>query len=155
FLLVPELSFSPPNEALINAYLESGYAVDIYAPGDCRIDAYGSSVSSQGIVYNRRWVLRNAWRPKWRRYAAFSGTSQDPLAVVGLLSSLHHRPAIALADEIKAGSYYGDRSEHWKLLCRFGMRRAKLTIVNDVSRIELQRSYAGLPQRHPIIVYPG
>jgi hypothetical protein len=35
------------------------------------------------------------------------------------------------------------------------MRRSRFTIVNDESRIELQRSYASLGPTHPIIVYPG
>ena len=156
FLLTPELSCSPPNEAIISAYLELGYAVDLYAPGgECRIDGYGPAVSSRSAEYGRRWLLRNAWRPKWHRYNAFSGTSEDPLAVVGLLSALHRRPAIALADEIKSDSYYGDRSEYWKRLCRFGMRRARLNIVNEAERIDLQRDYAGLSQRHKVAVYPG
>lgn len=155
FLYVPELTHSPPNEALISAYLELGYAVDLYAPGDCPIDDYGSTVSSCIVEYGKQWLLRNIWRPKWRRYSAFSGTSEDPLAIVGLLSALHRRPAIILADEIKSGSYYGDRSEKWKRLCRFGMRRAGLTIVNDAVRIDLQRNYADLSQHQPIVVYPG
>ena len=75
--------------------------------------------------------------------------------MVGLLSALYRRPSIALADEIKSGGYRGDRSEYWKRLCRFGMQRARLTVVNEVARIDLQREYAGLPPHHPIIVYPG
>jgi glycosyltransferase involved in cell wall biosynthesis len=155
FLSTPELSRSPANEALISAYLELGYGVDLYAPGDCRIDGYGPAVSSRVVEYGRRWLLRNIWRPKWRQFAAFSGTSEDPLAVVGLLSAVYRRPAIALADEIKSGSYYGDRPEYWKRLCRFGLRQARLTIVNEARRIDLQRNYAGLPLYHPVIVYPG
>jgi glycosyltransferase involved in cell wall biosynthesis len=155
FLRVPELSCSPPNEALISGYLELGYAVDLYVTGDCHADAYGHLVSTGTVEYGKRWLLRNVWRPKWSRYAAFSGTAEDPLAVVGLLSVLHQRPAIALADEIRSGPYSGNRSEHWKRLCRFGMRQAKLTIVNDAARIDLQRGYASLPPHHPVIVYPG
>ena len=33
FLLIPELLHSPPNEAIINAYINNGYAIDIYTPG--------------------------------------------------------------------------------------------------------------------------
>jgi glycosyltransferase involved in cell wall biosynthesis len=155
FLHVPGLSLSPPNEALISAYLALGYAVDVYAPGECKIDEYGPAVTSLRAEYGKRWLVRNAWNPKWRRYSAFSGTSEDPLATVGVLSALHRRPAIALADEIRSGSYRGNRSASWKKLCRFGMRRARLTIVNDHERIELQRAYANLRQDQPVIVYPG
>jgi glycosyltransferase involved in cell wall biosynthesis len=35
------------------------------------------------------------------------------------------------------------------------MRRSGLTVVNDAERIPLQREYAGLPEDHPVIVYPG
>jgi hypothetical protein len=35
------------------------------------------------------------------------------------------------------------------------MRQSKFTIVNDGARIQLQREYAKLPEKHPIIVYPG
>jgi glycosyltransferase involved in cell wall biosynthesis len=155
FLLNRHLCISPPNEALISAYLELGYAVDVFAPGDFAIDNYGPAVSSHVVEYSGAWLLRNVWRATWWQYQAFSGTSEDPLAVVGLLSAAHRRPAIILADEIKSGSYYGNRSENWKRLCRFGMRRAELTIVNDAARIDLQRGYAGLSQDRPIMVYPG
>ena len=77
------------------------------------------------------------------------------MAVVGLLSRVHRRPSFTLADEIFSGSYRGDSSERWKNLCRWGMRSSRLTIVNDASRIALQREYAGLSSDHPVIVYPG
>jgi hypothetical protein len=35
------------------------------------------------------------------------------------------------------------------------MRQAKLTIVNDTARVELQRQYAGLPEECRISIYPG
>ena len=156
FLLVPELACSPQNEALISAYLELGYEVDLFTPGgSCDVSAYGSRVACRPVEYGRRWLLRNALLPFWRRYSLFSGTSEDPLAVVGVLSSIHRRPAIALVDEIKSGSYRGDARESWKRLCRFGMRRAELNIVNDTSRIELLKKYAGLPEGKKIIVYPS
>ncbi len=85
----------------------------------------------------------------------FSGTSEDPLAIVGVLSWLQRRPGFVLADEIKSGSYRGDASESWKRLCRWGMRRANFNIVNDTSRIALQRQYAGIGPDGKILVYPG
>lgn len=156
FLLHLELSRSPPNEALVSAYLELGYGVDLFAPGgDCRTDGYGPAVSSQPVEFGARWLLTNAWQPRWRQYSIFSGTSEDPLAVAGVLSALHRRPAIALADEIMSGSYRGDRPEYWKRLCRWALRRAPLSIVNDESRISLLRDYAGLTPNQQVIVYPG
>jgi glycosyltransferase involved in cell wall biosynthesis len=107
------------------------------------------------VEYGRRWLFRNALSPFWRRYSLFSGTSEDPLAVVGVLSIIHRRPAIALVDEIKSGSYRGNARESWKRLCRRGMRRAKLNIVNDRSRIGLLKEYAGLSDGKKIIVYPS
>ena len=56
-----------------------------------------------------RWLLAQAWRPRWRRYACFSGTTEDPIAVVGVLARLHGRPSFILGDEIRAGSYQGPR----------------------------------------------
>jgi glycosyltransferase involved in cell wall biosynthesis len=155
FLLLPELASSPPNEALISAYLELGYSVDLYAPGGALTHDYGAAVSVFDTEFGIRWLIKNALRAKWRKYSAFSGTSEDPLAIVGLLSALHQRPVVALADEIKSDAYSGDRSQRWKELCRFGMRRAGLTIVNDAKRIDLQRSYAGLTRKHLVTVYPG
>jgi glycosyltransferase involved in cell wall biosynthesis len=156
FLRIPELAGSPPNEALISAYLELGYEVDLFTPGgSCDIGAYGSRVECRPAEYGRRWLLCNALLPFWGRYSLFSGTSEDPLAIVGVLSTLHRRPSIALVDEILSGSYRGDARESWKRLCRFGMRKAELNIVNDTFRIGLLKEYAGLPAGKRIIVYPG
>ena len=77
----------------------------------------------------------------------FSGTSEDPLAVVGVLSAIHRRPAIALVDEIRSGSYRGDARKFWKRLCRLGMRRAELNIVNDASRIDLLKEICEASER--------
>jgi hypothetical protein len=72
-----------------------------------------------------------------------------------VLAALHGRPSFLLVDEIKAGSYRGDRSERWKSLCRWAMRQARFTIVNDDSRVELLRRYAGLSPNARVVVYPG
>ena len=156
FLLSPELACSPQNEALISAYLDVGCEVDLFTPGgSCDVGAYGSRVECRPVEYGNRWLLRNALLPSWRRYSLFSGTSEDPLAIVGVLSAIHRRPAIALVDEIKSGSYRGDARESWKRLCRLGMRRAELNIVNDTFRIELLKKYARFPESKKIIVYPS
>ena len=75
--------------------------------------------------------------------------------MVGVLSIIHQRPAIALVDEIKSGSYRGDAPESWKWLCRLAMHRAELNIVNDACRIELLKGYARLPEGKNVIVYPS
>jgi glycosyltransferase involved in cell wall biosynthesis len=156
FLLVSELAGSPQNEALISTYLDLGYEVELFTPGgSCDVSYYGSRVVCRPVEYGRRWLFRNALLPFWRRYSLFSGTSEDPLAVVGVLSIIHRRSAIALVDEIRSGSYRGNARESWKRLCRLGMRRAGLNIVNDTSRIGLLKNYAGLPDRKKIIVYPS
>ena len=156
FLLLPELSCSPQNEALVSAYLDLGYEVDLFTPGgSCDCSAYDSGVTCKPVEYGRRWLLRNVFLPFWRGYSFFSGTSEDPLAVVGTLSAVHRRPAIALVDEIRSGSYRGLARESWKGLCRLAMRRADLNIVNDASRAELLKDYAHLPSSKKIIVYPS
>lgn len=144
FLLIPELAGSPPNEAIVSALSELGYAVDLYAPG-----------GALGVEYSVGWILKNLSSPLWRKYDLFSGTAEDPMAVVGALALRNGRPSLTLADEIKSGSYYGCRPEIWKKICRWGMRRSGLTIVNDASRIQLQRDYARLSPDHKVIAYPG
>jgi glycosyltransferase involved in cell wall biosynthesis len=156
FLLIPELAHSPPNDAAVTALRELGYAVDLYAPlGSFDVTRYGLNVRSFPVEYGYRWMVRNLISPGWCRYAGFSGTTEDPLAVAGLLGWLHRRPVITFADEIRSGGYAGNRNQRWKKLCRFGMRHSLLTIVNERERIALQRDYAGLPADAPILVYPG
>ena len=156
FLLLPELVCSPPNEAIVFALQELGYQVHLYAPGgDFGIADYGSGVHSQYVEYGKRWIFRNFFSMKWLDYQLFSGTTEDPMAIAGLLSSFYRRPSFTLADEIRSGSYAGNRSAKWKSLCRWGMRQTSLTVVNDSSRIDLQRDYGSLPEDHPFIVYPG
>ncbi len=156
FLLVPELADSPPNGALVRAYQSAGLAVDLFAPGDGHFPhGYGGEVATFSVEYGYRWLSRNGWHPSWRRYSLFSGTAEDPLAVVGILSAIHRRPSIALVDEIKSGSYRGDARESWKKLCRWAIRRAAIRIVNDPSRIDLLREYAELAPKSEVFVYPG
>lgn len=156
FLLNCDLVYSPPNEAIVSALLDLGYEVHLFAPGmDFDTTAYGLKVKAHPVEYGRGWLVRNGLSPSWRRYSVFSGTSEDPLAVVGLLSWLHRRPSFILADEIKSGSYRGNAPEYWKNLCRWAMRRAKFNIVNDESRINLLKEYAAIRGNGKIIVYPG
>lgn len=156
FLLLPELVGSPPNEAITTALQELGYLVDLYCPRPERAAGMcGPEVRVYPVEYGKRWIMKNAPLPRWRQYGVFSGTCEDPMAVVGILGALHRRPCVTLADEIKSDAYRGNRPESWKRLCRWGMRRSRFTIVNDAARIDLQREYAGLSDEHEIIVYPG
>jgi len=156
FLLNRELANSPPNEALISIYLDCGYEVDVFAPGALAdVSAYGSRVRAQSAEYGYRWIAANAFSPRWLGYSAFSCTTEDPAAVSGMLARLYRKPHIVIADEIRSGSYAGNRSRRWKQICRFGLRSATLTVVNEELRIPLQRDYAGLSADAPIIVYPG
>ena len=155
FLLYSCLQKSPPNDALYRAYVDLGMEVDFYAPDWNENDCKGISDRPHSVQYGLKWFLQNFLNKKWREYSCFSCTSEDPIFVAGLLSFIYRKPLIFLSDEIKSGSYRGDRREYWKKICRWAMRRANLTIVNDDSRINLQRSYASLPSELPVIVYPG
>jgi len=158
FLLVPHLELSPPNDAISRAYKELGYEVEHFAPRlgssskDSQLDQYQHL---SPVAYGYRWLLQNAFHPRWSNYDAFSCTSEDPIAIAGVLAFIWRKPLIFLSDEIKTKSYAGDRSERWKKLCRWAMRRAKLNIVNDVARIQLQQEYAGLSKDQVVMVYPG
>ncbi|MEY4353096.1 MAG: hypothetical protein RLZZ609_1337 [Cyanobacteriota bacterium] len=156
FLLIPELMCSPPNKAIISAYLELGYSVDIFSPGYPNDPHYyGQDVKIFRVDYTWLWIFRNLINTRWTSYKCFSGTSEDPLAVVGLLSFLYRAQSFCLVDEIKSGSYRGDRSERWKTLCQMSMRNAEFNIVNDSHRIELLQEYAKLKKGSKVIVYPG
>lgn len=161
FLLVPELLHSPPNQAILTALLDQGWEVDVYAPGPPQDpsafdpSAYGPGVRTFEASYSMRWLTRHLLNPRWWQYGCFSGTSEDPLAVVGLLAALTGRPSFALVDEIKSGGYRGNSPERWKRLCRWAMRRARFTIVNDGARVDLLRRYAGLSAEQEVVVYPG
>lgn len=156
FLLIPELLYSPPNDAIINAYIENNYLVDVYSPGELpERTTYGSRVRTYQVSYSWFWVLRHGLRMKWLGYNCFSGTSEDPLAVVGILSVLFNKKSFSLVDEIKSGSYRGDRSEQWKKLCRWAIRRSCFQIVNDINRVSLLKDYAKMETTETIMVYPG
>jgi glycosyltransferase involved in cell wall biosynthesis len=156
FLLIPELLYSPPNNAIINAYLESGYSVDIFSPG--KLDSltnYGPMVRTYIASYTWLWICKNIISTRWLKYKWISGTSEDPLAIVGIISFVYIKKSFVLVDEIKAGSYRGDRSHKWKSICRWSIKRADFKIVNDNHRINLLADYANLNHNDKIIVYPG
>lgn len=156
FLLLPQLVGSPPNDALISALLEMDYIVDLFVPGgECDVKQYGNRVRLHPVSYGYRWLAENIISPRWLRYSLFSGTTEDPMGVAGSLAKFYRRTCMTLADEIKSGSFRGNRGRRWKELCRFGMRASSLSVVNEMERAEIQRMYAGLSKEHPVIVYPG
>lgn len=156
FLLVSELALSPPNEAIVSALLELGLDVDLFAAGAVAGECgYGPRVQIYPANFGKRWLIQNIVNGRWRNYVSYSGTSEDPLGIVGSLSFIYRRPSFILADEIKSAEYRGDSSESWKRLCRWAMRRGQFQIVNDNSRIDLQREYCGGSNTQKILVYPG
>ena len=107
------------------------------------------------VSYSWIWIVKNVLSLRWLAYQWISGTSEDPLAVVGILSFIYRKKSVALVDEIKSGSYRGDRSNLWKRICKWEIRRAVFKIVNDVHRIQLLQDYACLPENDKTKVYPG
>jgi glycosyltransferase involved in cell wall biosynthesis len=147
---------SPPNEALVAAYRQAGLDVDLFAPLRSRSTGpVEPGVHLLAAEYGWKPVARLAPSRRWFSYRLFSCTCEEPAALAGTLATQTGRPLVVLADEIKNGSYAGDRSARWKAFCRWGMRQAELTIVNDPSRVEIQRGYAGLRPSSPVLVYPG
>jgi len=156
FLLIPELAYSPPNDALVSALLALGYKVDLFAPGgDFDVSRYGPEVSARSVCYGYRWLARNLLSSRWLGYSLFSGTTEDPMAVAGNLARLYRKPCVTMADEIKNAGFNGNRSRRWKSLCRLGMRASTFTVVNEAERVDIQREYAGMSPDHPVMVYPG
>lgn len=156
FLDSKELACSPPNEAIVSALQENGFKVDLFAPGGSGFPScYDRRIQVFPVEYSKRWLAKNAILSRWRKYDIYSGTSEDPMGAVGVLSWLYRKRSFCLADEIKNGSYRGDAPESWKKLCRWAMRRSEFNIVNDESRIEIQMSYAGIEENNSVIVYPG
>ena len=156
FLLHRELAGSPPNEAIIGALRDLGFSVDLFAPDPPPSDStVAEIVNFHPVAYGKRWLLDNLMSFRWRRYAVFSATSEDPLAIAGTLAKFHRRPFFALVDEIKSGSYRGDAPQYWKSLCQWAIRSARFSIVNDEARVELLRQYANLSPANNVLVYPG
>ncbi len=156
FLLMPKLAYSPPNEAIVQALLSLGLEIDIFAPGEqLDVSAYGDKVKAYPAHYGYKWLIQNCFLPKWRQYSIFSGTTEDPMAAVGLLSAIHRKPSVTLSDEIRSGSYSGNRTKRWKQLCCWAMRRSKLQIVNDSVRLELLKDYLGMTSVQSMMVLPG
>jgi glycosyltransferase involved in cell wall biosynthesis len=155
FLWVGELIDSPPNEALISALLELGFEVDVYAPTVPVNSQYGSRVRTFALpgAYGARALLRSVASWSWNRYDAFSATAEDPLVYAHVLAKLWRKPFIAIVDEIKTGSYWGDRSTRWKKACARAIRVADICVVNDESRIKLIEEYAD--RSTSTMVYPG
>jgi hypothetical protein len=150
FLLHDVLYNSPPNDAINQCLHTQGFDCTYFSP-----EPNSQDKVIHNVQYGFRWLARHLFDRRWREYDVFVATSEDPIAIAGLFAFLYRRPLIFLADEIRSGSYYGPRKEGWKKLCRWAMRRAKLTIVNDPARVELQRQYAGLVNTANVVVYPG
>jgi glycosyltransferase involved in cell wall biosynthesis len=156
FIGSPYLVDNPSNHSLISALLEHDFTVDVFS-SDPSLDLshYGPKLSAHHAQYGYRWLAANLIHPRWLRYSLFSGTTEDPMAAAGLLATIYRQRCVTVADEIKSGGTSGNRAPRWKALCRFGMRAADLTIVNEKERVEVQRAYAGLPPSHPIMVVPN
>ena len=153
---MPKLAYSPPNEAIIQALLSLGLTVDVFAPSeDFGVSEYGENVNAFPAYYRYKWIASNIISSRWRHYSVFSGTTEDPLSVVGLLAALYNKPSVTLSDEIRSGSYSGNRSRRWKKLCRWGMRRSDFQIVNDPVRVDLLKDYLSMQTTESMIVYPG
>ena len=155
FLLSGLYHGRPLDRGVIEALLSAGYDVDVYAPrlpeGD---DVYPGSVRCFEVHYRMKWFRGNLNPWKWRRYSLFLGTCDIPMAFVGVLSAMTGRKSVTVCDEVYTGGYQGQSRYYWGPLTKRGMRRSAMTVITDEARIDLQRSYAGLPKAHRFIQLP-
>jgi len=83
FLRTAGLAYNPINSTVVNALLELGYEVDLYAPGglfpDVGPNPYNAKVRIFPVEYGKRWLLKNILLPHWREYSLFSGTTEKIL----------------------------------------------------------------------------
>jgi hypothetical protein len=87
FLLIPELLYSPPNRAIIEALLSRGYEVHVFSPNLASSPTeYGPKVITHTASYSFRWVAKVILQPFWRSVSCISVKIEEPLAVVGLLA---------------------------------------------------------------------
>jgi glycosyltransferase involved in cell wall biosynthesis len=156
FIAIPEVFGNPQNDALMRAFLELGYCIDIYSPPPLPDpSAYGPGVRCFTVEYGKRWLLKNLASPRWLNYDFLSASAEDPFPVVDAIGRLYRRRRIFLVDEIKSGPYWGNAPSRWKELCRAAIRRADLCIVNDESRKSVLAEYAELPNADRVVVYPS
>ncbi len=141
---------------MIRALLASGYKVDIFAPDLPQTQTIypKSEVRLYPVEYRLKWLAKQLRYRKWKQYHLFLGTSDLPMAVIGVLAMLPRINTVTVCDEIYIGGYQGNAKLYWHPLVKWGMRKSIFTIITDPCRIELQRQYSGLDHKHRFMQYP-
>jgi hypothetical protein len=158
FVSSSNLIHNPSNTATIQALRSLGVEVDIYAPNieftEKKEDT--SCFSLFSVEYGYRWIIKNLFKPwKWLRYDMFCATSEDPIFPASLIAHLYIKKLVIIADEIKSGSYSGNRGKKWKETCKRGIKSADLTIINTPERIEVLRDYVGVIDVEKVAIMPN
>ena len=155
FLLTHQYYGRPLDEGVVRALLSAGYEIDMFASALPEVDnIYPPTVRFLVVQYRLGWLRQNLNPIHWRKYDLFLGTSDLPMAVVGLLGALTGRKNVTICDEIYVGGYEGNARSLWKRLAQFGMRRSTFTVITDLCRIPLQQEYAGLTKDHQFVQFP-
>lgn len=145
----------PQDDSIVHALLGAGYKVDIFAPGLAELqNFYPASVQFFSVEYRLDWLKKNLNYKRWKAYDLLLGTSDLPMAMVGILGVLTGCKTITVCDEVYGGGYQGQGNFYWTIMAKFGMRRSLFTVITDFCRVELQREYARLSRNHRFIQYP-
>jgi hypothetical protein len=145
----------PLEDGVLRALLANGWEADVFAPGgELPQTIYPPTVRRLAADYRLGWLRRQLSPWRWRRYSLFLGTPDLAVGVAGVLGALSGRPVVHVCDEIYSGGYQGQATRYWRLLAPWAMRRASFTVITDLCRVSLQRSYARLPAAHQFHAYP-
>ena len=98
FALHSGLVNGPLHDALFSAYDELGIKVDLFLPGgQAEIEGLNIISKIRDVAYGYKWLARHLISVDWCQYSIFSGTTEDPMAITGLLGRVYRRPVITIA----------------------------------------------------------
>ena len=145
----------PLDDVIIHGLMEAGFGeIHLFAPdGPVRDEAYSDLVKVRPVEYRSRWLRQTLLKNQWREFALFLGACNLPMAFAGAIAFRARRPIVTICDEIFTGRL-SPAGKHWEILAKLAMRRSTSTVITDLVRCDLQRSYAGLTADHQFVETP-